>query len=358
MRPCSNYFEISTVSPGGSSARAGLKQGDILLCVDDCPIINWPLDMVAAMLKGETGTWVRLTLQRASPFGGQTQFDVMVEREGPVPPARPHAVENLRRIPAGRGQLPQAAAPRGAGAPTASPNGISIMDPLLAPLNQMSLVAGFHDGVRALAHPLHTMQESAVSNAAQVQASLSALHVRATPQAAPAAPAAAPSPPAPPPPVDPMNLPLQGGLVGLVNMGNTCFLNSIMQCLVHAVPLASCVVFQLEEPAQVRMHACQTSPVNVSISPMTLSRNILAHTYRSHPRSLRHQLPQLRLMAVAEVERAVGRTGSCSRRQRGVLRTASLWVRSSTCVQTSGAGSTARRSTRRASLKLSDKTGE
>ena len=231
------------------------------------------------MLKGETGTWVRLTLQRASPFGGQTQFDVMVEREGPVPPSRPHAVENMRRIPAGRGQLPQAAAPRGAGAPTASPNGMSIIDPLLAPLNQMNLVAGFQDGVRALAHPLHTMQESAVSNAAQVQASLSALHVRATPQTAPAAPAAPPSPPAPPPPLDPMNLPPQGGLVGLVNMGNTCFLNSIVQCLVHAVPLASCVVFQLEDPAQVCMHACQNRPVNVSMSPIdTLKKLSGTHT--------------------------------------------------------------------------------
>jgi S1-C subfamily serine protease len=70
VRPCSNYFEISTVSPGGSSARAGLKQGDILLCVDDCPIINWPLDMVAAMLKGAPEK-----LREGRQAGGQERGD-------------------------------------------------------------------------------------------------------------------------------------------------------------------------------------------------------------------------------------------------------------------------------------------
>ena len=75
-----NYFEFASVAPGSSSAEAGVLQGDILLCVDECPVINWPLDMVVAYLKGEPGTWVRLTLQRLT-WGGKTQFDVMIQRQ-------------------------------------------------------------------------------------------------------------------------------------------------------------------------------------------------------------------------------------------------------------------------------------
>ena len=75
-----NYFEFASVAPGSSSAEAGVLQGDILLCVDECPVINWPLDMVVSMLRGEPGTWVRLTLQRHT-WGGKTQFDVMIQRQ-------------------------------------------------------------------------------------------------------------------------------------------------------------------------------------------------------------------------------------------------------------------------------------
>lgn len=75
-----NYFEFAGVAPGSSSAEAGVLQGDILLCVDECPVINWPLDMVVSMLRGEPDTWVRLTLQRHT-WGGKTQFDVMIQRQ-------------------------------------------------------------------------------------------------------------------------------------------------------------------------------------------------------------------------------------------------------------------------------------
>jgi hypothetical protein len=241
VRPCSNYFEISTVTPGGASHKAGVRAGDVLLSVNETPVINWPLDMVAAMLKGETGTWVRLTLQRPAPLGGKTQFDVMVERESSLP-SRPHAVENMRRIPADRGQLPAAAAPRGVGAPTvvgSMKSSADFMDPLLAPLQQINLVDGFHNGVKAITHPLH-------SAGTHVHASLVAFKEPTSP----AQPPAACSPLPPPARIDSMNLPAQGGLVGLVNLGNTCFLNSIVQCLVHAIPLASCVVFQLEDAQQ------------------------------------------------------------------------------------------------------------
>jgi C-terminal processing protease CtpA/Prc len=66
------YFENSTGTPGGGSHKAGVRAGDVLLSVNETPVINWPLDVVAAKLEGETGTWVRLTLQRPAPLGGKT----------------------------------------------------------------------------------------------------------------------------------------------------------------------------------------------------------------------------------------------------------------------------------------------
>lgn len=80
LKARNNYFEFADVAPGSSGARAGVLQGDILLCVEDSPIINWQLDMVVAMLKGEPGTWVRLTLQR-NTGGGKTRLDVMIQRQ-------------------------------------------------------------------------------------------------------------------------------------------------------------------------------------------------------------------------------------------------------------------------------------
>jgi hypothetical protein len=148
VKPRNNFFEFATVAPGSSSQRAGVLAGDALLCVDETPIVNWPLDMVVSMLKGEPGTWVRLTLQRNLTWGGKTQFDVMVQREAP---ANPHMLENMRKIPAEGAQafrgLPSAAAPRGVGMPAAAEQGAGysgnlIMDPLLGSLNHMNLMDG------------------------------------------------------------------------------------------------------------------------------------------------------------------------------------------------------------------------
>ena len=56
VRPRNNCFEFAEVVPGCGGAKAGVEPGDLLLCVDECPIVNWPLDMVVSMLKGEPGT--------------------------------------------------------------------------------------------------------------------------------------------------------------------------------------------------------------------------------------------------------------------------------------------------------------
>lgn len=58
-------------------------------------------------------------------------------------------------------------------------------------------------------------------------------------------------------PPDKTDLPPGGGLLGLINLGNTCFLNSIVQCLAHVAPFVEHVIFQLDDELQQLLKAVE-----------------------------------------------------------------------------------------------------
>lgn len=72
------------------AARAGLQPNDVILAIDDAPTTGMGLDEAAALMRGESGSSVRLGMQR-----GKRQFDVVLERAAiEIDPVRTKIVNN------------------------------------------------------------------------------------------------------------------------------------------------------------------------------------------------------------------------------------------------------------------------
>ena len=64
--------------PGRPAAQAGIQRGDLVLKVDDTPIQNMTLMEAVSLIRGPTGTTVRLTILRK---GVKEPFEVAIVRE-------------------------------------------------------------------------------------------------------------------------------------------------------------------------------------------------------------------------------------------------------------------------------------
>ncbi len=75
-------FHVESVFAGGPAERAGLQPGDRILSVDGRPIAGLSTVAVGHLLRGQTGSIVRLALVRA----GAAPFELSVTRAAIVPP--------------------------------------------------------------------------------------------------------------------------------------------------------------------------------------------------------------------------------------------------------------------------------
>ena len=64
LRPSTHPTVIGEVFPGTPAEKAGLKPGDQTLAVDGTDVSDLAADQVAALVRGDVGTQVRLTIQR------------------------------------------------------------------------------------------------------------------------------------------------------------------------------------------------------------------------------------------------------------------------------------------------------
>ncbi len=75
QKPENEYLTVSEVIADGGAYAAGIMAGDLVVAVEGIDVLNLSLDDVTAMIKGNEGTYVQITIQR-----GENRFDVTVER--------------------------------------------------------------------------------------------------------------------------------------------------------------------------------------------------------------------------------------------------------------------------------------
>ncbi|WP_029007076.1 S41 family peptidase [Azospirillum halopraeferens] len=81
---------VRTVVPDGPAARHGVRDGDIVVAIDDKPVADLDETALRDRLRGPTGTLVHLTLRRDDDYSFRR---VSIRRERVVPNTVTHAVE-------------------------------------------------------------------------------------------------------------------------------------------------------------------------------------------------------------------------------------------------------------------------
>jgi len=65
LQESSNGVVVVKVVPGSPAQKAGLQAGDVIVKVDDVDVSSVPLDVISTLLKGDDGTFVKVTVRRA-----------------------------------------------------------------------------------------------------------------------------------------------------------------------------------------------------------------------------------------------------------------------------------------------------
>jgi len=65
LQESANGVVVVKVVPGSPAQKAGMQAGDLIIKVDDVDVSSAPLEVISSLLKGEEGTYVKVTVKRA-----------------------------------------------------------------------------------------------------------------------------------------------------------------------------------------------------------------------------------------------------------------------------------------------------